>query len=52
MDNSLYLLVPASSKLQALSHLWEEFSSLDAAEDRQSELADKGLDYDVWPVLG
>ena len=46
-----FLLVPANPKLAGLGNLWEEFTSLDAAEDRQIELADCGLDYDVLPVL-
>jgi hypothetical protein len=47
-----FLLIPSSSKLAGLGDLWEEFTSLDAAEDRQIELADCGLDYDIVEVKG
>lgn len=49
---SLYLLVPSSSKLAHLGDLWLEYSSLEAAEDAQDEFADRGLNYDLVPVLG
>jgi hypothetical protein len=51
MQKETYLLIPAHPGLKGLVHLREEFTSLDAAEDRQIELADCGLDYDVLPVL-
>jgi hypothetical protein len=44
---SLYLLVPSDPKLAGLGHLWEKYSSLEAAEDAQDEYADRGLNYDL-----
>ena len=53
MENtSLYLLIPSSSKLAGLGHLWLEYASREAAEDAQDEFADRGLNYDLVPVLG
>jgi hypothetical protein len=47
-----FLLVPSSSKLRTLSHLWIEYSSHEAAEDAQDEFADRGLNYDIVEVKG
>ena len=47
-----FLLVPSSSKLATLSHLWIDYSSREAAEDAQDEFADRGLNYDIVEVKG
>ena len=52
MKNETFLLIPSSSNLAGLGHLWLEYASREAAEDAQDEFADRGLNYDLVPVLG
>lgn len=52
MNETAFLLIPSSSKLAGLGHLWLEYASREAAEDAQDEFADRGLNYDLVPVLG
>jgi len=47
-----FLLIPSSPKLRALSHLWIEYSSREAAEDAQDEFFDRGLNYDLVEAKG
>jgi hypothetical protein len=46
-----FLLIPADPKLAGIGSLWEEFRTLEAAEDAQDEYAGRGLNYDLVPVL-
>ena len=46
-----FLLIPADPKLAGIGSLWEEYATLEAAEDNQAEYADRGLNYDILPVL-
>jgi hypothetical protein len=50
-ETASFLLVPSDPKLAGLTCYWEEFRSLEAAEDAQDEYADRGLNYDVLPVM-
>ncbi len=50
-ETALFLLIPADTKLAGIGDLWEEFRSYEAAEDAQDEYADRGLYYDIMPVL-
>jgi hypothetical protein len=50
-EASSYLLVPSDPKLAGLACWWEEYATLEAAEDNQAEYADRGLNYDIMPVL-
>jgi hypothetical protein len=50
-ETALFLLIPADPKLAGIGSLWEEFRSYEAAEDAQDEYADRGLNYDIMPVL-
>lgn len=52
MNETAFLLIPSSAKLAGLGHLWLEYASREAAEDAQDEFADRGLNYDLVPVLG
>ena len=51
-ETALFLLIPSDPKLAGIGSYWVEFASLEAAEDAQDEFADRGLNYDIMPVLG
>ena len=50
-ETASFLLIPSSSKLAGLGHLWLDYTSREAAEDAQDEFADRGLNYDLVEVL-
>jgi hypothetical protein len=51
-ESSMFLLIPSDPKLAGNGTLWIEYRSHEAAEDAQDEFADRGLNYDIVPVVG
>ena len=51
-ETSMFLLIPSDPKLAGIGTLWIEYRSHEAAEDAQDEFADRGLNYDIVPVVG